>query len=912
MRSWWMCLVLCAVGGMASAQEPAAPKKIGSVEGFTEYQFANGLKLVVFVEPSRPKLTVNMTVMVGSRHEGYGEAGMAHLLEHMLFKPTAKHPQPDRDLVERGADYNGTTWVDRTNYYETLPATDENLEFAIAWEADRLVNCPIKAEDLTSEMTVVRNEFEMGENSPKGVLEQRMFATAFEWHNYGKSTIGNRADIERVPVDSLRAFYKRYYRPDNVVLFVGGSVDEAKVVALVQKHFGGLTQPTEPIRSTYTEEPAQDGERQVTLRRVGKVGVAAVVYHIPAASDPDFAAVSVLEAILSADKTGRLYKALVERRRASKVEGVAYSWHDPSGMFFAAEVAAGNDPNAVAEGMLDTIQEVATQGATEQEVTRAKRTLLKLWDQLSIDTPRFIVNLTEWQGAGDWRLAFLFRDQVAKVTLADVNRVAKKYLQTSNRTVGVYVPTTEPQRTPVAAAPDVAKLVKDYRGRAEFSIGEVFDPSPAAIEKRVKRSTVEGVKVASLVKKNRGGSVVLRVRLRYGSAESLFGLGTACQFLPELMARGTKSLNAEQIQDRLDELSASLVASGRPGEAEFFIQTRREHLVEILSLLKQILREPTFPEDQFEILQENRYGTLNEQSAEPQALAPRAVQQKLSPYPKGDVRYQPSLIEEMEIVKGLKRETLQRIYTEFLGASAGEIAIVGDFDDAQVMPALAAMLKGWTSRTPYARIERTAEKSPTPEMLRIETPDKENAMYFAGLLMPLRDDDPDYPALYIGNDILGGSGFASRLMSRIREKEGLSYGVGSAFRAMSLDRRATLSLYAISNNANIDKVVSLAREEIERVLKDGVTEAELAESKQGYLVSQQADRGDDARLVQLLVDALHTGRTLEFQAELETSIGKLTCDQVKSALQKHIDPSRLVNAVAGDLPSKEKDEALKK
>ena len=260
-------------------------KKLGSIEGLTEYQLDNGLKVVIFPEPSKDKITVNMTILVGSRHEGYGEAGMAHLLEHMLFKPTPGHPRPDQELQARGADYNGTTWVDRTNYYETLPAGDDNLEWAIGYEADRLVNCPIKAEDLASEMTVVRNEFEMGENNAKGVLEQRMFATAYEWHNYGKSTIGNRADIERVPVENLRDFYKKFYRPDNAVLFIGGRLDEAKTLSLVEKYFGPIVRPVEKIRATYTEEPAQDGERLVTLRRVGNVAVAGVVYHITAASD---------------------------------------------------------------------------------------------------------------------------------------------------------------------------------------------------------------------------------------------------------------------------------------------------------------------------------------------------------------------------------------------------------------------------------------------------------------------------------------------------------------------------------------------------------------------------------------------------------------------------------------------------
>lgn len=905
---WMLGLVMAAtcVTQTTFAADVPAPKKLGSVEGFTEYQFANGLRLVTFVEPSKPKLTVNMTILVGSRHEGYGEAGMAHLLEHMLFKPTAKHPQPDRDLQERGANYNGTTWVDRTNYYETLPASDDNLEFAIAWEADRLVNCPIKAEDLASEMTVVRNEFEMGENSPKNVLEQRMFATAFEWHNYGKSTIGNRADIERVPADSLRVFYKKYYRPDNVVLFVSGRIEEEKAVALTQKYFGPIPRPTEPIRSTYTEEPAQDGERQVTLRRVGKVPVASVLYHVPAASDPDFAAVSVLEAILSADKTGRLYKALVERQRASKVEGVAYAWHDPSGMIFNAEVADGNEPSAIVEGMLDTIETVVEKGVTEEEVTRAKRTLLKLWDQQSTDTPKFTVGLTEWAGAGDWRLAFLFRDRLNKVSLADVNRVAKKYLRTSNRTVGVYIPTTEPQRTPVAPAPDVAELVKDYRGRPEFSIGEVFDSSPTAIEARVKRSNVEGVKVATLTKKNRGGSVVVRLRLRYGSAKSLFDLSTACAFMPDLMARGTKKMTAEQLQDRLDELQTTLSADGRPGEAEFHLQTKREHLVEALGILRQILREPSMPAAEFSILKQHRLGTLQEQSAEPQALAPRAVQQKLSPYPPGDVRHAPGLTDEWKLVDKLDLATVKRVYEEFLGANAGELVVVGDFDDATTTAALSELLIGWKSKQPYERITRTADKLPAPEMIKIRTPDKANAMYFAGLVMPLRDDAPEYPALIVGNDILGGSGFASRLMGRIREKEGLSYGVGSAFRAMSLDQRSTFSIYAISNPENVGKVVTLAREETDRLLKEGITDAELAESKKGYLQSQQASRGEDLKLAQVLADALFAGRTLKFQASIEEAVDKLTREQVQSAMQKHIDPSRLVNAVAGDLPEADK------
>src|SRR5437867_1270972 len=237
------------------------PKKITTVEGITEYQLDNGLRVLLFPDSSQSKVTVSMTVLVGSRHEGYGETGMAHLLEHMLFKGTKNRPDAQavpKALRDHGADYNASTSVDRTNYYETLPASDRNLEFAISLEADRLVNSLIRREDLAKEMTVVRNEFEQGENSPENILSQRMNAVAYEWHNYGKSTIGNRSDIERVPVENLPAFYRKYYQPDNAVLTVAGKFEEGKASGLIGKHFAGLKRPARKLVETSTEEPAQD------------------------------------------------------------------------------------------------------------------------------------------------------------------------------------------------------------------------------------------------------------------------------------------------------------------------------------------------------------------------------------------------------------------------------------------------------------------------------------------------------------------------------------------------------------------------------------------------------------------------------------------------------------------------------
>ena len=273
-------------------------QKVTAVEGITEYAFPNGLHVLLFPDPSKPKVTVNMTYEVGSRHEGYGETGMAHLLEHLLFLRTTNGRNVNQELADHGGDYNGSTWYDRTNYYETVTASDENLRWAIGLEADRMVNMRIEKVLLDSEMTVVRNEFESGENSPYRVLRQRMLEAAYSFHSYGRDTIGNRSDIENVPIDRLAAFYRKYYQPDNAVLTIAGQFDPSKALALVESSFGAIRKPQRVLEKTYTVEPPQEGERMVTLRRTGDDQEVAAVYHTPAASHPDTDALQVLATIL--------------------------------------------------------------------------------------------------------------------------------------------------------------------------------------------------------------------------------------------------------------------------------------------------------------------------------------------------------------------------------------------------------------------------------------------------------------------------------------------------------------------------------------------------------------------------------------------------------------------------------------
>ena len=878
-------------------------KEVTSIEGITEYRLENGVQVLLFPDPSKPTVTVNMTVFVGSRHEGYGEAGMAHLLEHMLFKGTPKNPLLNKDLQSRGAEFNGTTWLDRTNYYETMPASEDNLAFAIQLEADRLVNSFLKAEDLASEMTVVRSEFEMGENSPDRILNQRMMAVAFEWHNYGRSTIGNRADIERVPIDKLREFYRKYYQPDNIMVVVAGQFEPAKALELIQKNFGALSRPKRQLDQTYTEEPAQDGERVVVLRRVGKVALVGSMYHIPPAAHPDFEPVDVLDTVLTSAPNGRLYKALVETKKAAKISGGAYALHDPGIVGFNAEIALGQDPQAVLDEMNRIVESIGKDGVTEEEVARARDKLLKTRELGATESAQVAIELSEWASMGDWRLYFLYRDRLEKVTADDVKRVAIEYFKRSNRTVGMYLPTETPERAAIPNRPDLAKMIGDYKGRKAVSTGEAFDVKPEAIEKRTQRvQLASGIQAALLPKKTRGESVTLQLTLRYGSEENLRGAAKACEYLPRLLTRGTKKLDRQQLQDELDKYRVELQATGAPGELSISLKTKREHLPAVLEIVRQILREPTLPESEFELLKQADLARLAKSSDDPQALATRFVNRTVNPYPAEDPRYMPTIPEEIDRVKALTASDVRRIYDLYLGGKNGELAVVGDFDPAEVTPRLDSMLADWKSTQPFQRIVRSGDLKYTPTTEIIKTPDKANAMYFAGLVFPMKDDHPDYAALVVGNFILGGGGgLSSRLGDRVREQDGLSYAVGTGMRSSSLDPRTSFYVYAIANPTNVDKLRKAIREEFDKMLKDGITDEELAAAKKGILQEAEVGRTNDAALAAELSGTLLAKRTLAFEAKQEAAIAAMTKERVLEAMRKYVKPERLVLAIAGDL-----------
>lgn len=894
-----------AAAATAASRAPAATpglQFVTEVEGIREYRLPNGLQLLLIPDASKPTTTVNMTYRVGSRHENYGETGMAHLLEHLMFKGSPKHPNVWSEFTKRGLSANGSTAYDRTNYFASFAANPENLRWYLSWQADAMVHSFIARKDLDSEMTVVRNEMEMGENDPFRILYQQTLGAMFKWHNYGKAPIGARSDVENVDIARLQAFYRQYYQPDNATLIVSGAFDEAQVKRWVVEAFGPIPKPKRTLPRLYTVEPVQDGPRAVTLERVGGTPLLIAGYRAPAGGDADFAAVEALTLILADTPSGRLHKRLTEGGLAASVFGFAQDLHDPGFALYGAEIAPGQDVAAAREALLKTLESLREQPVTQAELDRAKAKWLKSWDLAFTNPQRVGVSLSESVASGDWRLFFLERDRVKALKLADVQRVAEQMLLPTSRTLAEYRPTAEPQRSPLWPVPDVAQALQGYRGQAAVQAAEAFDPTPANLDARTRRFTLPvGLKAAVIPKATRGQVVQAQLVLNFGDEHSLFGWGDAPAMLAALLDKGTARLSREQIQDRLDELQTELGITSQPGTLVVSLVSRREHLPAAIALVGELLREPALPPAALEELRAQSLAALQAQRKEPEAIVANALERQGNPYPVGDVR-RARTFDEMEAdLKAVNRERLREFHDRFYGASHAEFAAVGDLDEAAVRQALQQAFDGWASPAAYARIPEPLWRA-QPARLVFETPDKQSATLAARLPVALSDRDADYPLLMLANHLLGGGG-DSRLWTRVREKEGLSY---SLYSAVQWNPDEPHSLWMASANfapQNLGRVESAMRDELQRVLREGFAARELEAGKRSLLSFRRLSRANDARVAGALASNEHRGRSFADSARVDAAIAAATLEQVNAALRRHLRPDELLWAAAGDFRS---------
>lgn len=884
----------------APARAPAATglQEVRSVEGITEYRLRNGLQVLLIPDDSKPTTTVNLTYRVGSRHEGYGETGMAHLLEHLLFKGSPRHPTVWAEFTKRGLQANGTTWLDRTNYMASFAANEDNLRWYLGWLADSMTNSFIARKDLDSEMTVVRNEMEMNENSPDRVLFEKVLASMYLWHNYGNSTIGARADVENVDIPRLRAFYRTWYQPDNATLIVSGKFDPARVKAWVTSSFGPIPRPGRTLPEPYTIDPVQDGERMVTQRRVGGSPAVFAGYHSVPGPHPDSAAFELLSLVMGDTPSGRLHRRLTEQGLAASTFAWSAALHDPGFIVFGATLPPGGDTDKVAPVLKATLESVAAEPITAEEVERARARWLNDWDKAFTDPEVVGVSLSEAIAQGDWRLYFLQRDRVRAAKLADVQRVAERHLVPSNRTLGVHLPTERPVRAPVPARVDVAAQMAAFTPQAAAARVEAFDATPANIDARTQRFEIGGLRAAVLPKGSRGQAVQAVLVLRFGDEKSLAGHGEVPAFVAAMIDKGTSRLTRQQIQDRLDRLRTQMSVGSGSGALTVRLVSRRDELPQAIALVGELLRDPVFPPSVLEELRRQSLAAIEQQRQEPDAVLANAVARWNNPYPRGDVRHARTFDEIVADVKAVDVDGLRTFHQRFYGAQRAEFGAAGDVDVAAVRQALQQAFGDWQRGAPYTRVPEPFVP-PKAQRLKLQTPDKQNANMLVRLPVPLTDNDPDYPALLMAN-YLFGSGGNSRLWTRIRETDGLSYDVRSGVSWNPFDANSPWVASAIFAPQNQPKVEQAFEQELARALKDGFTARELAEGKRGLLSFRRLSRSQDDVLAQFLTVNLHTGRTFAFADRVDQALQALTLDQVNAALRRHVRPQDLVRGFAGD------------
>jgi len=887
----------------ASAAVVALPERVRELGGIEEYRLPNGLQVLLFPDATQTTTTVNITYRVGSRHEAPGEYGMAHLLEHMLFKGTELQKDIPGQMAQRAVRFNGTTTADRTNYFASFNANAATLDFLLGLEADRMVNSRVARGDLDTEMTVVRNEFERGENQPFAVLSQRVAAAAFAWHPYGHATIGPKSDIENVPIEKLQAFYKRFYRPDNATLLIAGAFDRAATLALIGRHFGPLARPAVPLPQPYTVEPAQDGERTVVVRRVGGQPLLMAAYHVPAITHPDTAPLIVYGLLMSLQPSGQLYKQLVEPKLALAAGIGGSGGVDPGTTGAYAVLPPGADVAQVETLLLDLAEGRTGKPFEESELVRVRDIAVNSYRQQMKNPEALIQQISGLIAAGDWRLLFQLMEDIPKVTLADVERVRAAYFRPANRTLGRYLPASSVERVEIPAAPPLDQRLASLQGPPKVEEGEQLDPVPAVLESRTQRVNLpSGIALHMLQKQTRGNTVVLQMQLRWGERDATFARnGTG--MVGQLMDEGSAGHTRQQLQDALIKLRASLSISSYDQGATVFVSAERDTLLPALSVVADALRHPLLPQDAFDREIKSAIAGIEASRQEPGVLrqeATRGHYNRARGVTLGHPDYVMSVDERIANLKETTLADVKRFYADYWSANEAQVSVVGALPDG--LPAEVDKLFGDWKKPAAPKFVRHIPRHVAVPPARFDAiaRDKANAIVRLHQTLPLNSEDADYAALELAVHVFGGGGLESRLSERVRQKEGLTYGIGASLGASYWGDAGSFSIQASYAPDKRERVIAVVQEEVRRMTEGGVTAGELARAKKDILEGRRQGRADPAALAGGLTSLAERSETWAAAQRRDEALANVTVEQANAAWRKHIKADSFIISTAGD------------
>ncbi len=918
------CLLFCTA---ARAAAPAGYTYVKTLDGITEYKLAaNDLAVLLLEDHSAPVLTFMVTYRVGSRHEVTGTTGATHLLEHLMFKGSKNfHPGIgkgfDTVMDKIGGINNATTWFDRTNYYENLPS--DHLAIAVELEADRMRNLLLREEDRKPEMTVVRNEFERGENDPAEALDKEVNAIAYLAHPYHHPTIGWRSDIEKVSIAKLREFYDTFYWPDNATVTIIGDFQADAALALVRKHFGAITRAPRPIPSPYTEEPAQTGPRRVTVKRPGEVGAVQLAYKAPPALHPDHAPLEILAGVLSDGKNSRLYRALIDTNLAISADASKGYFHDNTIFSFSVLVSPGVKHEQVERTLLAEVEKLRAAGVTADEVSRAANQRLARLAYARDGSFAIAGQINEAIAVGDWTHYITLADQLRAVTAADVNRVIKTYLVEDQGTTGWFVPIAEggasgektgaPKRLgapgpyyyrePSASAGDAAPAPRLPLARATergpLAAAAASSSGGALIAPNVRRRTLAGADVLTL-KTSIKDVVTLRGALAAGDVFNPPGNSAVADLTAGLLDKGTVTRDKFAIAALLEQAGATLGFGTDSHVANISGKFLRKDLALVLALLGEQLRAPRFDAEELAKLKKQFAGQRRRALEETDYRAEEAFARAV--FPEGHPNRPPTTEKYLADLETATLEQVKAFHAANYGPASLRLVLVGDVDDAAIDAALRDAFSGWKGGHGF----EAAKPAPALAASRTETvpmPGKTSVSLFIGQPSGLRYTDADRLALNMATSVLGSGFFTARLLDIIRNKEGLTYGIGAQLTGDTYTDGAWAIRGTFAPDL-LDKGLASTRRELARFAAGGVTARELADFKITLTGTYKVQLATTGGVAGTLLTTLQRGLGPEWVDEYPKRLQALTLEQVNAAIKKHLVPDRMVTVLAGTLPEK--------
>lgn len=892
---------------------PSEFKEVKKEGGITEYLLEkNGLSVLLLEDHSAPVLTFMVTYRVGSRNEVTGTTGATHLLEHLMFKGTEKYNKAngghiDAQLGNIGARLNATTWMDRTNYYESIP--NDYLELAIDIESDRMRNLWLRKEDKDAEMTVVRNEFERGENSPFSALNTQIWAAAFQAHPYHHNTIGWRSDIENVPIEKLRAFYDTFYWPNNATVTIIGDFETGNALELINKYYGKISSSPNPIPQLYTTEPEQQGERRVTVNRAGQLGVVGIAHKVPKGLSEETYPLVLLDYILSSGKTSRFYRALVDKNKAVNVFNFYVPLHDASIFTPYIFLAPGAKHEEVEEIVLAEIEKIKKDGVTEVEVNRAISQITAETAYERDGSFSIASQLNEAIAKGDWTFYVNYLDNLKKVTAKDIQDVVNKYFVQSHRTVGYFIPKTSggnsAEMKPSSWYED---QTKGYYRRDEANDNSTVVPNPPATPKisdNIKSSKVAGMKLLT-AKTGVKDVITFTGSFAAGDFYSPEHNTAVADLTGYMLDKGTEKNDKFALAEKLENLGAELSFSVGTHSLRFNGKCLSKDVDEVIGLLAEQLRTPAFNQEELEKLKLQRTGSLQRMLENTNTRASEKADSML--FPLGHPNHGTSIQKLIDDIEKATRDDVVKFYSDHYGSKSMVFVLVGDLENDKINSSVQKAFAGWTGGVDYVSFEKNVQATTGASTITIvKMKEKTSATLLIAQTSGIKRTDKDYIALSIGNNIFGRGGFSARLMSIIRDDEGLTYGIYSG---LSGDTYSD-GKFSISGTFSPDLLAqgySSTIREFKRWVKDGVTADELKAAKTraigGYKVGLSTTRGMAGRILSIT----QRGFEPSYMDEYPEMINAVTLEEVNAAITKYIDPEKTIIIVAGTVT----EEDLKK